>query len=114
MRMRRTHEKEKTRRIDPHVVNQLFKRYIHASSFGHLRNFLSFYQPDNLRDDNVERLRRFAQRPKGGMEPFYVAVMICAPNINERVIPPRVLIKMISHIREKKTRLPLLNNYHPH
>ncbi len=96
--VRTAHDKEKAGRIASNVFEQFIQGNSRTGTFGHTYNLPSPIQSDQLHKHHVEMIRII---PNGLHSPFHasnMAMMICAPDINDPVKTPVEFILVIGNI----------------
>ena len=107
------HQKEKPRRIDPNLVDQLVQKNKLSASLRHLHLLPVLHEAHKLGNDDTHPMLVYADTFQARAEADCVAMMVRSPDIDRDVkFPLLKFVPVIHEIGEKIRRLAGISNQH--
>ena len=91
-------EEGEARGVPPHLLEQLFHQDEFAAALGHAHWLAVAQEGDELDDEDVEALRRMAERLHGRLDPRDVAVVVGADQVHHEIGLTELDEVMESHV----------------
>src|SRR5215475_9633517 len=92
------HQEEKTRRVAPDFLQNLFEGYELAGSFAHADRFAAARELYHLNQNDLQDARFIAQSLHRRFQARHIAVMIRTPDIDKPIKFPLELVSVISDV----------------
>ena len=92
------HDEKEAGRVLAHVVDELVQGDETAGALGHLHHFAVFYQAHELHEDDLQLVAAVAQSFHGALHAGHVAVMVGAPDVDDRVEAALELVFVVGDV----------------